>query len=100
MATCILKAKYFPTNSFLTDQLEWVSDPWRMAAGSRWRMGFGTNINVWNDPWINGSNTFKPSTPVVDGLQSLTVVDYGILIKIVGIQISYMPCSMRMMCNL
>ena len=38
-------------------------------------MGSSTNINVWNDPWIKGSNTFKPSTPVVDGLQSFTVVD-------------------------
>ena len=38
-------------------------------------MDSDTSINVWNDPWIKGSSTFKPSTLVVDGSQSPTVAN-------------------------
>ena len=28
---------------------------------------------VWNDPWIKDSPYFKPTTPIIDGLEELKV---------------------------
>ena len=57
----IFKAKYFPKGDFLKATLG--SNPsftWRsifqsfplLKQGIRWRIGNGTQIDVWTDPWL------------------------------------------------
>ncbi|KAJ8773819.1 hypothetical protein K2173_008282 [Erythroxylum novogranatense] len=41
----------------------------------RWRVGDGSNIRVWLDPWSNDDSNFFVRAPVVDGLENLRVVD-------------------------
>ena len=36
-------------------------------------MDDGTRINVWMDPWIRDSPHFKPTTPIIAGLEDLKV---------------------------
>ncbi|KAL3833965.1 hypothetical protein ACJIZ3_008701 [Penstemon smallii] len=78
----ILKAKYFPNEDFLDAQLgPRPSFTWRsiwgsknlVAAGLRWRVGNGENIDIWKDPWIPRPTTFKISSPQNPLMQSTKV---------------------------
>jgi len=57
----VLKAKYFPNNNILECQVKGgISYSWRsilqgvelMKKGIIWRVGDGSNIKIWTDPWI------------------------------------------------
>ncbi|OMO97058.1 reverse transcriptase [Corchorus capsularis] len=65
----ILKAKYFTNNSLIDANLgRNPSFLWRsllagrkvIIEGSRWRIGNGMTVKVWEDKWINNSTDFKP----------------------------------------
>ena len=47
--------------------------------GMRWRFGNGMHINVWQDPWITNNPNFKPTTPVIEGLEGLQVASLWVL---------------------
>jgi len=70
LLTRILKAKYFPRRDFLDTNIGHnPSYTWRsiwssrdlIKSGYRWKIGDGSHINVWNDPWIRSLPTLKPS---------------------------------------
>ncbi|EPS60183.1 hypothetical protein M569_14621, partial [Genlisea aurea] len=65
----LLKAKYFPNSSFLSAELSRApSQIWRsihatrqtLCQGLRWRVGSGTQIHIWEDPWLPCGPSFKP----------------------------------------
>ncbi|CAN1332707.1 Putative ribonuclease H protein At1g65750 [Linum perenne] len=69
----IYKAKYYPRGNYLTadkggnPSLIWQSI-WKaqgiVRRGFRWRIGDGSSIRVWEDPWINNdSSRFVTSIP-------------------------------------
>ncbi|GAU20068.1 hypothetical protein TSUD_381600 [Trifolium subterraneum] len=71
LLTRILKAKYFPRSSFLDANIGHnPSYTWRsiqstihlLTLGYRWKIGDGSNINVWTDPWIGSRTNMCPST--------------------------------------
>uniref|UniRef100_A0A2N9F1N7 Reverse transcriptase zinc-binding domain-containing protein n=1 Tax=Fagus sylvatica TaxID=28930 RepID=A0A2N9F1N7_FAGSY len=64
----VLKAKYFPDCSFLDAQIPSHSSfTWRSLAqarhiirlGTRWRIGNGSQVNIWKDNWISSSSPLK-----------------------------------------
>ena len=68
----VLRAKYFPDGDLLNVQEgPGMSYSWRsivrgvkaMNEGLIWRVGDGTNINIWLDPWIPDGVTRRPITP-------------------------------------
>ncbi|RHN55891.1 putative RNA-directed DNA polymerase [Medicago truncatula] len=78
----ILKAKYFPRRDFLDANLGHnPSYTWRslwstqslLTLGHRWKIGDGSQINVWSMPWIRNLPTLKPSTPPLLHHADLTV---------------------------
>ncbi|KAK4381930.1 hypothetical protein Sango_2920100 [Sesamum angolense] len=69
LAARILKARYFPNTSILEAKIGYrPSYAWRsissavplICAGLRWRIGSGSLVRVWLDPWIPRPSTFKP----------------------------------------
>ncbi|CAN0916153.1 Putative ribonuclease H protein At1g65750 [Linum grandiflorum] len=73
----ILKAKYFPHGNFLSAALG--SNPsvtWRsivevrltVLQGYRWKVGDGSQIKVWEDPWIRRDGCFEAesTSPIPD----------------------------------
>ena len=80
----LLKAKYYPHDGFFEAKLGhnpsfiwgsvWVARR-VITTSSRWRLGNGTDVNVWPDPWIKDIQNFKPTTPIIEGLEDLKVVD-------------------------
>ncbi|XP_075521130.1 uncharacterized protein LOC142554340 [Primulina tabacum] len=71
LAFQIYKQKYFPSSNFL--QAKWgnnASSVWRsllwgrelLVKGIRWRIGSGTRVKVFQDPWLLRSHSFKPIT--------------------------------------
>ncbi|XP_062028495.1 uncharacterized protein LOC133744394 [Rosa rugosa] len=56
----IFKARYFPNCSFWDAELEAPSFSWRsilegrpvLKAGTKWRIGDGSQVHIWNDAWI------------------------------------------------
>jgi hypothetical protein len=67
----ILKAKYFPSCDLLSCQLKKGSSfTWQsiwaglqtFKRGHIWRVGDGTSINIWSDPWIPSSPSRKVAT--------------------------------------
>ena len=42
-----------------------------IASGSIWRIGNGESVNIWTDTWIKDSPDFKPTTPIIAGLEDL-----------------------------
>lgn len=78
----LLKARYFSAVTFGEAVLG--NNPgyiWRsllearelVVSGSRVKVGSGTSINVWNDPWIPDAVNAKISTPLIPELQHISV---------------------------
>jgi hypothetical protein len=68
----VLKAKYFPNCSILkAETMPGISYTWRsilkgvklLKEGVVWRVGDGSNINIWTDPWLNRDDARFPITP-------------------------------------
>ena len=68
----VLRARYYPDGKLLNAQLKNGSSyTWKsvMAGlqcfkkGYIWRVGDGTQINIWNDHWIPGRHNLKVLTP-------------------------------------
>jgi hypothetical protein len=68
----VLKAKYFPNYSILeASSSPGISYTWRsilkgvslLKEGIVWRVGDGTNINIWTDPWLARDDARFPITP-------------------------------------
>jgi hypothetical protein len=43
--------------------------------GYRWKIGDGTQINVWTAPWIQSLPGLKPSTPPLPNMKDLIMHD-------------------------
>ena len=78
----ILKAKCFPRRDFLDANLGHnPSYTWRslwstqslLTLGHRWKIGNGSQINVWSMPWIRNCPSLRPSTPPLVHHEDLTV---------------------------
>ena len=84
----ILKAKYFPRGDFLkatlgsnpsfTRQSIFESLP-LLKQGIRWRIGNGTQIDVWTDPWLRDDRNFWVQMTHNVELDGLRVSDLMIL---------------------
>jgi len=68
----VLRAKYFPDGDLLSVvEKPGISYSWRsivrgvqaLKDGLIWRVGDGTQINIWTDPWIPHGVTRRPCTP-------------------------------------
>ena len=68
----VLKARYFPSGDILSATLG--SNPsysWRsifhsldvIRKGTRWRVGNGKQIHIWDDKWLPTPTTYKVITP-------------------------------------
>lgn len=81
IVTKLLKAKYYPTGDFMKAELG--SDPsytWRSLLkgrelGTRFRIGDGSKISIWNDPWLPKPHTFKPFSLPMEGTENWCVGD-------------------------
>ena len=71
----VLKAKYFPTGDILNANLgSSPSYSWRSIHSSlgvirkntRWRVGYGKLINIWEDKWLPTPSTYKVISPPND----------------------------------
>ena len=80
----ILKVKYFARRGFLDADLGHnPSFAWRsiwssqnlVKLGFRWKVGDGSQIRVWTDPWIRTLPSLKPSTPPPNNMEDLSVHD-------------------------
>ena len=69
---CIFKARYFPSSSFMEAPIpNHSSFTWRSIAearkvismGSRWCVGDGASISIWNDKWIPTNGAQKAISP-------------------------------------
>ena len=65
-----LKSKYFPHTNVLEATVRGnASYFWRsvfdtmsfLKSGLRWRVGIGSHINIWQDPWLSDYSTFFQS---------------------------------------
>ena len=72
LCTQVLKAKYFPKISMLRcTARDGISYSWRsilrgvelLKEGIIWRIGNGSSVNIWSDPWLPRGHTRKPATP-------------------------------------
>jgi hypothetical protein len=68
----VLRAKYYPNGKLLQTKLKSGSSfTWQSVLaglecfkhGYIWRVGDGSQINIWNDNWIPGSHNLKVQTP-------------------------------------
>ncbi len=75
MAYRVNKSKYFPTGNLLqatvghNPSYAWRSiwNAWEVIIqGSRWRVGNGISINIWDDQWLPTLSTSKVRTPRID----------------------------------
>ena len=75
LAARVLKAKYFPYGDILTASLGNNSSyTWRsifhslevIKNGTRWRVGNGWLIHIWEDKWLPSPSTYKVITPPRD----------------------------------
>ncbi|KAL6183929.1 hypothetical protein ACLB2K_045339 [Fragaria x ananassa] len=85
LVTRLLRAKYFPQSNFMQASLG--SDPsfvWRsllvgrdevLKRGMRYRVGDGTKIGIWTDPWLPLPYHFKPYSPPMEGTEDWRVCD-------------------------
>ncbi|XVF17816.1 hypothetical protein REPUB_Repub10bG0157100 [Reevesia pubescens] len=86
LAYHVLKAKYFPDTNFLNSKLgSHPSLTWRsiwgtkrlLERGTRWRVGNGSNIRVWQDKWLPTKEPFILQTP-----HSLSQADWRVEVLI------------------
>jgi len=73
LAARVLKEKYFPENSFLEASLGyrpsyiwrsiWLAKP-LLREGLIWKVGDGSNINIWGDRWIFSPHSNSIQSPV------------------------------------
>ena len=72
LVTWVLKSKYFPTSDVLNAKLGSLpSYSWRsihgnlevIRRGSRWRVGNGKLIHIWEDRWLPTPSTYKVISP-------------------------------------
>ena len=72
LVTWVLKSKYFPTSDVLNAKLGSLpSYSWRsihgnlevIRKGSRWRVGNGKLIHIWEDRWLPTPSTYKVISP-------------------------------------
>jgi hypothetical protein len=68
----VLKAKYFPNKNILQCiARDGISYSWRsilwgiewLKEGIIWRIGNGSSVNIWSDPWLPRGVTRRPATP-------------------------------------
>lgn len=68
----ILRPKYFPDGNLLNSQLKkGASFTWQtvmagvrtLKLGAIWRIGDGSRVDIWNDPWVPGCVSRKVLTP-------------------------------------
>jgi hypothetical protein len=68
----VLKARYFPSTSLLEATVApGISYSWHsilrgvqlLKEGLIWRIGCGTEVNIWSDPWLNREGSRQPVTP-------------------------------------
>ncbi|CAO2192714.1 unnamed protein product [Urochloa humidicola] len=66
----VLKAKYYPNGNLLDTAFPVCQSPtWKaivhglelLKKGIVWKIGSGTNIRIWRDPWLPRRWTFKPA---------------------------------------
>jgi hypothetical protein len=78
----VLKAKYYATTSVLEAKPKHgMSYTWRsilhgleiMKKGMIWRLGDGSNLKFWTDPWLPRDQSRRPITP--RGANLLTYVE-------------------------
>ena len=84
---CILKAKYFPFSDILHAELGSIpSFTWRsifnslevLRCGTRWRVGNGRLIHIWEDKWLPTPSTYKvisPPQPLVEYPMVSSLID-------------------------
>ncbi|CAN1142980.1 Uncharacterized mitochondrial protein AtMg00310 [Linum perenne] len=84
LVTKIFKARYFPRWDFLSappghgPSYVWQSirrSQQVVGRGSRWRVGNGTNIRVWDDHWLRNGDNLGITTARDDTLEGLKVCD-------------------------
>ena len=46
-----------------------------LKEGSRWRIGDGSNINIWHGPWLRKESSYYPTSPISVGFEILKAVD-------------------------
>ncbi|XP_073129367.1 uncharacterized protein [Henckelia pumila] len=79
----IYKAKYYPTGDFLNaNQGNNPSFAWSsilasqvLIRGYRWRIGDGSTINIWKEPWLRDHTNFYVSLPMIPDLHDWFVKD-------------------------
>jgi hypothetical protein len=60
----VLKAKYFPTCSFMEADMRSIAKARHIIRlGTRWRIGSGTQVNIWDDNWANAASPYKITSP-------------------------------------
>lgn len=78
----VLKAKYFPSCDVLEAQLKpTASFTWKsimcamelVKQGVRWRIGYGTQVRIWQDNWLPRDYALKPFSPNLCSLGDATV---------------------------
>lgn len=78
----VLQVKYYPSEDVLNAVPQTgMSYVWRsilqgvevVKAGMIWRVGSGSSIRIWDDPWLPNNDTRRPST--LQGGHLLTTVD-------------------------
>ncbi|KAK4381773.1 hypothetical protein Sango_2936700 [Sesamum angolense] len=74
----VLKARHFPTGDVFSATLDSrPSFTWRsiiaahdlFRAGCRWRVGTGSAIRVWRDPWLPRPRSFRPITRALESFR-------------------------------
>ncbi|CAN1763719.1 Putative ribonuclease H protein At1g65750 [Linum perenne] len=84
LVTKIFKARYFPRWDFLSappghgPSYVWQSirrSQQVVGRGSRWRVGNGSNIRVWDDHWLRNGDNLGITTARDDTLEGLKVCD-------------------------
>ncbi|KAK2444397.1 hypothetical protein QL285_015425 [Trifolium repens] len=80
----VFKAKYYPREGFLEAKLGHnPSYTWRsvhasqviVRSGLRWRMGNGTKVHVWNQPWLRDDSNACITTTCVARKENMIVFE-------------------------